>query len=214
MIESATGVILRTQRLTETSLIVRWLTRDLGRLSTVAKGARRPKSSFAGKLDLFVQADLSFSRNRRSDLHTLRELVICDAHLPIRTDLQRLNLAAHGVALIEQTTETNTPLPGIYELFTDYLTQLSQFEARPRLVFAFELKLLGLLGLTPSLSKSNLKPAARKLANDLTSGSWEEIQSLKATAAQVKELNAFLHGFLIYHLGKIPRTRGQALTSA
>ena len=39
MIESATGLILRTRRLTETSLIIHWLTPDLGRIATVAKGA-------------------------------------------------------------------------------------------------------------------------------------------------------------------------------
>ena len=43
MIQSATGIILRTRPLTETSVIVNWLTPDCGRISTVAKGARRPK---------------------------------------------------------------------------------------------------------------------------------------------------------------------------
>jgi len=49
MDERAQGLVLRVYPLTETSLIVRWLTRELGRISTVAKGARRPKSPFRGK---------------------------------------------------------------------------------------------------------------------------------------------------------------------
>ena len=73
MIASATGLILRTRPLTETSLIVHWLTPDFGRMATAAKGAHRANSPFAGKLDLFYAADFSFSRSRRSDLHTLRE---------------------------------------------------------------------------------------------------------------------------------------------
>ena len=48
----AIGLILRTRRLTETSLIVHWLTAEEGRVATVAKGALRPKSPFRGKLDL------------------------------------------------------------------------------------------------------------------------------------------------------------------
>ena len=72
MIETATGLILRTRPLTETSLIIHWLTPTFGRLATVAKGARRPKSPFLGRLDLFYEADFSFSRSRRSDLHILR----------------------------------------------------------------------------------------------------------------------------------------------
>jgi DNA repair protein RecO (recombination protein O) len=87
MIETATGLILRTRPLTETSLIVHWLTPELGRIATVAKGARRTKSPFAGKLDLFYAADFSFSRSRRSDLHTLREVKLNETHGAIRADI-------------------------------------------------------------------------------------------------------------------------------
>ena len=41
MDERTSGIILRTRPLTETSLIVQWITPDLGRVATVAKGARR-----------------------------------------------------------------------------------------------------------------------------------------------------------------------------
>jgi recombinational DNA repair protein (RecF pathway) len=55
MIETAAGLVMRTRPLTETSLIVHWLTPTLGRLATVAKGARRANSPFRGKLDLFYR---------------------------------------------------------------------------------------------------------------------------------------------------------------
>ena len=90
MTESTHGIILRTRPLTESSLIVHWLTPDLGRIATVAKGARRPKSPFAGKLDLFYAADFSFSRSRRSDLHTLREASLRETHGAIREDILKL----------------------------------------------------------------------------------------------------------------------------
>ena len=72
MEERSQGIILRIRPLTESSLIVHWLAPESGRLSTVAKGAKRPKSPFRGKLDLFFAAEFSFHRSRRSDLHTLR----------------------------------------------------------------------------------------------------------------------------------------------
>jgi DNA repair protein RecO (recombination protein O) len=52
--DKAHGIVIRLTKLTETSLIVHWCTREAGLLKTVAKGARRPKSPFAGKLDLFL----------------------------------------------------------------------------------------------------------------------------------------------------------------
>ena len=82
--ERTTGLILRTRPLTETSLIVQWLTADFGRISTVAKGARRPNSPFRGKIDLYFSADLSFQRSRRSELHTLREVVLRGTNEPLR----------------------------------------------------------------------------------------------------------------------------------
>ena len=104
MDERATGLILRTRPLTETSLIVNWLTPEFGRLSTVAKGARRPKSPFRGKLDLFYLADFSFARSRRSDLHTLREVSLRELHPGLREDFGRLQQASYATALIEQTS--------------------------------------------------------------------------------------------------------------
>src|SRR6202012_3945560 len=100
MTESTNGLILRTRPLTETSLIVHWLTPDLGRLATVAKGARRPKSPFAGKLDLFYAADFSFNRSRRSELHTLREASVKEMHGAIRQDFVKLQQAGYAAAFI------------------------------------------------------------------------------------------------------------------
>src|SRR3954467_13489483 len=102
MDESTQGIVLRTYPLTETSLIVHWLTPDLGRIATVAKGARRPKSTFRGKLDLFYFADFSFARSAKSELHNLREVVLRDTHAALRKDFTRLQQASYAVALIEQ----------------------------------------------------------------------------------------------------------------
>src|SRR5437588_5781863 len=114
MDERAQGIVLRVYPLTETSLIVRWLTRELGRIATVAKGARRAKSPFRGKLDLFYLADFSFSRSRRSELHTLREVVLSETHSALREELAWFQQASYCAALAEQPTETETPLTTIF----------------------------------------------------------------------------------------------------
>src|SRR2546427_1358320 len=124
MIETASGVVLRTRPLTETSVIVHWLTPALGRLATVAKGARRPKSPFRGKIDLFYLADFSFTRSRRSELHSLREVGLRETHQALRQELAYLEQASYCAALIEQTTETETPLPVIFELMSGFLIAL------------------------------------------------------------------------------------------
>ena len=211
MDERTTGIILRTRPLTETSLIVHWLTADLGRVATVAKGARRPKSPFRGKLDVFYHADLSFVRSRRSELHTLREVGLRDTHPALRQDLNRLRQVAYGAALIEQTTETETPLPGMYELFHQLVAHLSQQPVAIRTVLAFEMKLLDELGLAPELSATKLNPASREVLQQLAAGDWPTLGSLPLSDAQARDIQHFLHGFLMFHLGRVPRGRPGAL---
>jgi DNA repair protein RecO (recombination protein O) len=212
MTESATGIILRSQPLTETSLIIHWLTPNFGRIATVAKGARRPKSPFSGKLDLFYEADFSFSRSRRSDLHSLREVSVRQMNAALREDLVKLQQAAYAAAFIVQTTEAETPLPGVFELFQKFLNSLYIREASAQVVFAFELKMLQELGLEPDWHKSNLLAGTIKAAKVLTERAFEAGFGLKLADTQVSELRQFLHGFLIFHLGKVPRGRAQALS--
>jgi len=211
MIQSATGIILRTRPLTDTSLIVNWLTPAQGRVSTAAKGARGNKSPFRGKLDLFYEADFSYSPSRRSDLHTLREVSLLETHAPLRQELHYLQQVSYAAALIEQTTEKETPLPAIFELMRQFLVALPQRPPQPRSIFAFELKLLGELGLNPDLTQTRLSAGLKQVIETLVECNWPEIFLLKPTAAQANELRQFLHGFLIFHLGKIPKQRAAAI---
>lgn len=205
MEERTTGIVLRTRLLTESSLIVNWLTPELGRIATVGKGARRPKSPLRGKIDLFYTAEFTFTRSRRSDLHNLREVNLLEARDGLRRDLGYLNQAAYCARLIEQTTESETPLPEIYELFAAFLDALTRRPANPITVMAFEVKMLAELGLSPQEGKT------AAVTERLALMEWEAIGELTLAETELRELRQFLHGFLIYHLGKIPPNRAAAL---
>ena len=212
MNERTQGIILRTRPLTETSLIAHWLTADLGRLATVARGARRPRSPFRGKLDLFYEADFNFARSRRSDLHTLCEVSLQETHPALRQDLGRLRQAAYAAAFVEKFTETETPLPAIYALFKSMLDQLGAAPVQPSTVLSFELRLLRELGQAPDLAAASLSPGARQVARHFSESDWPGLQTLRASPEQLREVQQFLHGFLIYHLGSLPRGRAAALS--
>jgi DNA repair protein RecO (recombination protein O) len=213
MTESASGIILRTRPLTETSLIVHWLTPNFGRVATVAKGARRPKSPFAGKLDLFYAADFSFSRSRSSELHQLREVKLLETHGAIREDMLKLQQAGYAAACLEQATETDTPLPEIFELLRGFIKHLCGQKPQPQNIFALELKLLRELGLEPDFKAARLTPGAKKIVQTLVDGDWESGSRLKLSDAQDGELRQWLHGFLIFHLSRLPRGRAAALAA-
>jgi len=80
---------------------VSWCTESSGCVQTIAKGARRQKSPFAGKLDLFFEAEISIVRSRKSDLHTLAEVVLKNPFAGIRSNYLRTQTAAYFVELVE-----------------------------------------------------------------------------------------------------------------
>ncbi len=137
---------MRKIKLTESSLIVTWFTQSHGKLKTVAKGARRPKSPFAGRLDLFFAADITFTLSRRSELHSLREVELRDPREGLRRQYERTLLAAYFVELVEMTTEFEHPAPEIYDLLRRALDYLDKAEPTRRAMLHFEGRLGRLLG--------------------------------------------------------------------
>jgi DNA repair protein RecO (recombination protein O) len=146
-VESTRAIVLRRQRLTETSLIVSWLAPEVGRFKTVAKGALRPRNPLGGLLDLFHLCEIQFQRSRSSELHTLREVVLLDGFPGVRTEVTRVGLAAYGVELIEKTTERETPVPEIFDLLHRLLRFLDAQPATQKALRHLEAELTRVLGI-------------------------------------------------------------------
>lgn len=205
----AQGLVLRVRPYSDTSLIVHWLTGGEGRLATLARAARRPKSPMRGRLDLFFLCEFTFLRSRHSDLHTLREVQVLDAHPRLREDLGWVQQASYAAALIEQVTETDTPLPEVYQLYHSLLDHLPKQRLQARTVYGFELKLLRELGLEPA-SITRAEQEVQALAEQLTDLPWAEIGRLDVSRVHAQGLRRYLHGFLIHQFGRLARGRAEA----
>lgn len=212
--ETDEGIILRVHSLTETSLVIRWLTAANGRIATVARGARNPKSPFAGRLDLFFTAALSFQRSRRSELHALREVSVIGTFPGLRTDFARLSQASYAVGLVELVTETETPVPEIHQLCLDFLRHLEASPCRPRSVFALETRILAADGLDPAGAESIPDPDALQLVTALRDESWESLANLEPSPDAARAVNRLLKAQLRNHWGRIPRGRDAAITGS
>ena len=180
-VETDAAILLRRVRLTESSLIVTWLTERHGKLKTVAKGARRPRSAFAGLLDLFFAAELTFSRSRRSELHALREVSLTDPREGLRQIYPRTQLAAYFVELIDLTTELEHPAPEIFDLLRRGLDYLCAHRPDRRALLHFETQLSHLLGVTGlHNSAEDSAQAIRQQAGRLPEGRAALLLSLPA----------------------------------
>lgn len=144
--ESTTAILLRKRKLSDTSLIVSWCTSSLGCVQTVARGARRAKSPFAGKLDLFFEAEIQIARSKRSNLHTLREVVLTNPFGGIRETYLRMQAAAYFVELIEICTESDHHDQELFALLRRAFGFLSANEPTLRAVAHFETELARIAG--------------------------------------------------------------------
>lgn len=211
MHEQDHGIILRVRSLSESSLVVHWLAVGMGRVATVARGARRPKSPLLGKLDLFVTADLSLVRSAHSTLHTLREVVVVRRRDALARDLAVLAMASYAVHAIELGTEPDTPIPELHDLMAGFVDHLVEHPPAARVLHAFEIKLLACMGLEPNLGDASLPPAARELLAGLLELDWTDLAALQPDPLAARIVGPFLQRSIQEGLGRIPKGRAEAL---
>ena len=203
MDERATGLVLRVFPLTETSLIVHWLSSESGRIGTVAKGARRPKSPFRGKLDLFHLAEFSFRRSRCSDLHTLCEIVLMESFPNLRTDVDLIDCLARATKLLTRATEEQTPLRAEFDLMLELVRRLDGGGAGEFWLSVFEVKFLASQGQAPDWAKAKLDPGTRAVAAKMATADWASLAKLRPSEMQLRRLAGFLEPFILHHVGSI-----------
>ncbi len=144
--EQTPAILLRKTPWSDTSLIITWLTEKSGTVRTVARGARKPGNPFAGKLDLFFLADISFLLSRRGDLHTLREAVVVSSFDATRAGSAGFYLAAYFAELSGHTAPAMQPAPEIFDLLRRAIAYLQKTPANEKALEHFERELCRILG--------------------------------------------------------------------
>ncbi|HMD95579.1 MAG TPA: DNA repair protein RecO [Trebonia sp.] len=151
------GVVLRTQKLGEADRIITLLTRQNGRVRAVAKGVRRTKSRFGGRLEPFTHVDVMIHPGRSLDVITQAE-VIRPYGAPLAGDYPRYTA---GTAMLE-TAERFTPVekePALRQFLLligglRALGETGEDAKEPRLVLdAYLLRSLAVAGYAPALEE-------------------------------------------------------------
>lgn len=150
------ALVLRTFDYGETSQIVHLLTRELGRVHGIAKGARRLKGSFHGGMDLLSLGEISlYPRRGTRELWTLSAFEGI-THFPgLRASLDRYHAAEHCAALVLAFAREEQPLPELFDLTESCLRLLecATDDEADALRLGFEAMLLQQSGFAPDLSR-------------------------------------------------------------
>jgi DNA repair protein RecO (recombination protein O) len=145
------ALVLRSVDVFETSLVVTLFTRELGKISALAKGARRLKSPFQGGLDLLGISDIVLIPKATESLDLLTEAASTERFASLRRDLAALYAGYYLAELLSDLTDFHDPHPKLFDAARITLRHLGDARLRPRRVVRFELACLRELGLLPSL---------------------------------------------------------------
>jgi DNA repair protein RecO (recombination protein O) len=151
------AVVLRSMRYGEADRILQVYTPNRGRVSAIAKGVRRARSRFGGRLEPFFRLQLDLHEGK-GELLTVTGAQTVAGHAHLRGDARALDAAARACDAVGRLFETGEPHPGVFNLLCRYLSLLDEQPASADRspigragALAFRLKLLLAAGLAPQL---------------------------------------------------------------
>ncbi len=154
MLAKDTAICIRTTDYSETSQVVTFFTRIAGKVDAIAKGSKRPKSSFGGPLEIFSYGQIMFTDSSRERLSTLTEFVQQKDFSSLAKNHFGLNCAYLAVELTGKLTTDYDPHPELFDSLVEFLQNLQDSKAdanRLVLLILFQLSLLREAGLQPVL---------------------------------------------------------------
>ena len=147
------GVVLRSLRFGEADRILHLYTPRRGKIGAIAKGVRRARSRFGGRLEPFFRLELMLHEGR-SELLTVTAAETVAAYPHLREDAGALDTAARACDAVSRLFDTSEPHPNVYNLLCNELALIDADARRAGHAnqLAFRLKLLLAAGFAPQLT--------------------------------------------------------------
>lgn len=147
------AIVLRSIRYGEADRILHLYTPAHGRVSAIAKGARRARSRFGARLEPFFHVRAVLHEGR-SELLTVTAVDTVATHGSLREHAATLDAAARACDAVARLFETADPHPAVFRLLANHLGLLNgdPVHARTATGLAFRLKLLLAAGIVPQLA--------------------------------------------------------------
>lgn len=145
------GIVLRTYDFGEADKVVVLLSPNRGKVRSVAKGVRKTKSRFGGRLEPFTHVDLTMYEGRNLDTITAVSTIDPFAHM--RTDLGSVLTASTMAEAADLVATEGEPATGLFLLLRRGLAALDAGVRGPDLMAAYLLRLAAVVGVEPSLQQ-------------------------------------------------------------
>lgn len=149
-INKVQGVVLKEINTGEADKIVTILTKRLGKIQALAKGARRPKSTLIAETQFLCFSD--FVLFKANDMYDVRSCELIESFYNIRTDMEKLTYASHLVELVNEVSDENMSCQKLLQLLLNTLHMLANSDKPQDLIaIIFEIRLMSIIGFTPQI---------------------------------------------------------------
>jgi DNA repair protein RecO (recombination protein O) len=154
MIVSTDAIVLRTVNYSETSIIVTLFSKASGKITLMAKGARKPKSPFAAQLEPMNILNINYFHKDARNVQLLKNSSFIDDSMSIRADFDSLNYGLTVVEILDKLLHENDIDPIIFRLSIKILSAFKSTQINFDIVFSFFLLQLSIrLGFMPEINK-------------------------------------------------------------
>lgn len=151
--EKTPAIILKVVDFSETSCVVTLFTRSLGKVTALAKGARRPKGPFESAIDVLAVCNVVLLHKTSQAMDLLTEAKLDRRFRGAEKDLQRLYCGYYVVELLRTLTDEADPYPQVYDLALSTIQGIDGDAEVAKAVFEFECGILKALGHAPMLTR-------------------------------------------------------------
>lgn len=146
------GIIIAENNMGDFDKMLTMLTPGVGKISCVAKGARRPKSALLAGTQFLCFGE--YMMYKGATTYNINSCETIEVFYNIRTDLDKLKYAVHITKIIQDVTTENQNCYKVLQLFLNTLYTISETDKNLDLVLSiFKLKLLCILGFTPRIER-------------------------------------------------------------
>jgi len=145
--ESTPAIVIRARDYAEADRIVTLLTRDFGKLSGIAKGAKASRKRFERKLEPFSHVTLYFKRRPHGQLVFITRAERGETAPPnLEDELGKIALGSYMLELADALTIEETEAGDAYQVLANALSTLGRGVATVALRQAYELRMLAVAG--------------------------------------------------------------------
>lgn len=151
---STNAILLRKIEYGDHDLIITFLTQDRGKVTVMAKNAKKSVHRYSGALDLFSlnHIQCSFPKKNKDSLVHLMQTDLENGFANIRYDVYKTAYASYWVEMIHFWLEEDRAQPQLYELLLFSLDMLDRSDIRKEILnLLFQIRFMGISGFTPNI---------------------------------------------------------------